>query len=77
MGRVARPNRRRVRRYSACPHCSCWSIRVEENGRVCRHTVGFGYVERFPPGHPFKAGPVCPGSGVKVAEPITTNGGGP
>lgn len=61
-----RVNKRRVRRYESCPDCDRWSIRVEENGRICRHSVGFGYVERFPPGHPFTPTPVCIGSGKKV-----------
>lgn len=61
---------RRVRRYDACPDCASWSIRIEENGRVARHSVGFGYVERFPPGHPFRPGPICTGSGALVLEPL-------
>lgn len=63
---MGRFNRRRQRRYSACPKCTCWSILVQPNGRVVRHSVGFGYVERFPAGHPFKPGPVCEGSGALV-----------
>ncbi len=72
--RTRRKARRRARRYTSCPDCSCWSIRVEENGRICRHTAGFGYVERFPPGHYFKAGPICKGSGKLVMHPLTPAG---
>jgi hypothetical protein len=61
---MGRFNRRRVRRYTACPECTMWSIRVEENGRICRHSRGFGYVERFPPGSRMRATPVCKGSGA-------------
>jgi hypothetical protein len=61
---------RRVRRYTACSQCKCCSLRVEESGRVCRHTIGCGSVERFPLGHLFVAGPLCKGSGEKVLPDI-------
>lgn len=61
---------RRIRRYGACPNCTKSSIRIEENGRVARHTEGFGYVERFPPGHPYRPGPICTGSGTKQMERV-------
>lgn len=62
-------NRRRIRRYGACPDCKSWSLRIEESGRFARHHPGFGYVERFPPGHPFRAGKICTGSGKPSGEP--------
>lgn len=67
---MSRFNGRRRRRYSACPDCVCWSILVQPNGRIVRHTQGFGYVERFPPGHPFRPGPICKGSGALVLPPL-------
>lgn len=66
---MRRWNRRRVRRYSACPDCACWSLRVEENGKFARHTVGIGYVENYPPHHPFNNGPICDGSGKQSGLP--------
>jgi hypothetical protein len=65
---MGRFNRRRTRRYGACPECTTWSILIQPNGRVVRHTIGFGYVERFPPNHPFRPGKVCKGSGALVLE---------
>lgn len=72
---MRRLNRRRVRRYQSCPECTCWSLRVEENGRICRHSRGLGYVERFPPGSPgarrgWRPTPVCKGSGQKVLDAV-------
>jgi hypothetical protein len=43
---------------------------VEENGKICRHTIGCGSVERFPPGHPFRPGPICKGSGKKIMDDV-------
>lgn len=60
---------RRVIEYTACPHCSCWSLGVQANGRLVRHTMGIGYVERVGPGtrYPyFRPGKICPGSGKLV-----------
>lgn len=65
-----KPRRRHKKRYTACSKCSCWSLRVEENGKVCRHTIGFGYVENYPPTHPFRNGPICKGSHEKVLPDI-------
>jgi hypothetical protein len=67
--------RHHIRRYEACPECTQWSLRVEENGRLARHSRGFGYVERFPPGSPgarrgWRPSRVCSGSGRKVAEAV-------
>lgn len=66
-----RKRRRRVRRYAYCQSCGA-APRVEENGKMCRHTVGFGYAEWFPPGHPFKPGPICAGSGKKIDVDLAT-----
>lgn len=52
--------------YVSCPKCDNWSVGVQMNGRIVRHTEGFGYVERFPPNVPFRPGPLCKGSGMKV-----------
>lgn len=62
------------RRYTACPKCAAPSLRVEENGRICRHTEGLGSVEHYPKGHPFIPGPLCKGSGLQVMEPVLSPG---
>lgn len=67
---MTKKRRRRIRRYQACPVCPCWCLRVEENGRVCRHTPGIGWVDRFTPRD------ICPGSGRKILDAITTRSPG-
>lgn len=53
---------RQVAEYIACPCCSYWSIGVQANGRIVRHSVGWGSVER--PRNPmFVPAPICPASG--------------
>lgn len=39
------PHPRRVAEYVACPACACASLGLQVNGRVVRHSVGFGSVE--------------------------------
>lgn len=56
-----------VVRYSACPNCTRSSIGVQHNGRIVRHSIGFGYVEKVGPGtrHPKWRTVICKGSGKK------------
>ena len=67
-----RPETKRPRRiveYTACPDCDWWSVGVQANRRIVRHTKGHGSVERVGPGtrYPqFRPGPICPGSGKLV-----------
>ena len=64
--------KRRVRRYTSCPECGV-SLRVEESGRICRHSYGFGSVEKVGPGtrHPRMRTTICAGSGKLVEENLT------
>lgn len=59
---------RRVVEYSACPECSCWSLGVQGNGRIVRHSEGFGSVEKVGPGtrHSLLRTTICRGSGAFV-----------
>lgn len=53
--------------YGDCPECTCWSCGVRLDGKLVRHSIGFGSVERFRPGSPFRT-TICKGSGVRVAK---------
>lgn len=59
---------RRVVEYTSCPDCDCWSIGVQGNGRIVRHSIAFGYVEKVGPGtcHPNWRTTICKGSGKFV-----------
>lgn len=59
----------KVVRYTACPECPCWSLGVQANGRIVRHSVGFGSVEKVGPGtrHPMFRTTICKGSGQRVS----------
>jgi len=54
--------------YTACAECSCASLGVQANGRIVRHSLGFGSVEKVGPGtrRPLFRTQICPGSGKKV-----------
>lgn len=58
----------RVVSYTSCPFCDCCSIGVQANGRIVRHSFGFGSVEKVGPGtrHPEWKTAICKGSGHKV-----------
>jgi hypothetical protein len=58
--------------YASCPDCPCGSLAVQANGKLVRHSVGFGYVERVGPGtrHPTWKTIICEGSGKRVREPV-------
>ena len=63
-------NRRRVVRYTSCPDCVNWSIGVMGNGRIVRHSISFGSVERLSLGAKRRGlivTPICSGSGRKVS----------
>lgn len=68
---------RRIVEYGPCPDCTCWSCGIQANGRLTRHSVGVGYVEKVGPGtrYPFFRTTICPGSGKRVrpALPNTTH----
>jgi len=55
--------------YTSCRFCSAWSIGVQRNGRVVRHSEGFGSVEKVGPGtrHPNWVTTICKGSGYLAA----------
>ena len=59
---------RRVVDYTSCPKCNCGSIGVQANGRIVRHSVGFGSVEKVGPGtrHPRFKTTICDGSGLLI-----------
>jgi hypothetical protein len=59
---------RRVVAYTSCPECPACSIGLQANGRIVRHSVGFGYVEKVGPGtkHPSWRTTICKGSGKKI-----------
>ncbi|NOS81102.1 MAG: hypothetical protein HOP32_05910 [Nitrospira sp.] len=61
-------SRRTVVRYTACPNCSQWSIGVQANGRIVRHSMGCGSVETVGPGtrRPLWRTTICAGSGTLV-----------
>lgn len=56
--------------YADCPECNCWSIGVQANGRIVRHSVDYGAVEKVGPGtrHPWMRTRICKGSGKKVGQ---------
>ena len=62
--------RLRLRRYGICPKCDVMSIRIEPNGKLPRHSIGFGSVEKVGPGtrYPMFRTTICKGSGLKVSE---------
>jgi hypothetical protein len=39
---------RRVVDYVACPFCECWSLGLQANGKIVRHTYGLGSVPKRP-----------------------------
>ena len=59
-----------ILKYASCPECSCWSLAVLKNGRIVRHSMSFGSVEKVGPGtrHPRWRTKICKGSGVKVSQ---------
>jgi len=63
---------RRVVAYVSCPECPCWSLGLQANGRLVRHSIGYGAVEKCGPGtrHPSWRTTICKGSGRRVREPI-------
>jgi hypothetical protein len=65
------PNPKKVVAYTACPKCSCWSLGLQANGRIVRHSIGFGSVEKVGAGtrHPQWRTVICKGSGMLVREP--------
>jgi len=56
----------KVVEYGACPECDCWSLGIQANGRIVRHSIGRGSVERLSPGSCLTPAPICKGSGAKV-----------
>lgn len=66
-----RASKRSVIAYTACPDCSCWSVGMQANGRIVRHSRGFGSVEKVGPGtrHPRWKTQICSGSGRYVGKP--------
>jgi hypothetical protein len=59
----------KVVRYSDCPECNTSSVGVQKNGRIVRHSMSFGSVERLSPAQlrrGFINTPVCKGSGFFV-----------
>jgi hypothetical protein len=67
----------KVVEYASCPDCTCWSVGVQANGKIVRHSVGFGSVEKVGPGtrHPTWVTTICKGSGKRVREPKKAGGG--
>ena len=61
---------RRVVSYTSCPDCDCMSLGVLDNGRIVRHSISFGSVEKVGPGtrRPNWQTTICKGSGRKVEE---------
>lgn len=59
---------RRAVAYTSCPDCPWWSVGVQANGRIVRHTTNLGYVEKVGPGtrHPGFRATLCKGSGKKI-----------
>jgi hypothetical protein len=60
--------------WRPCPECDgggLGCVGVQANGRLVRHSVGMGYVERVGPGtyHPNWTTVVCKSSGRKVSPP--------
>jgi len=67
---VAKVWRRSVVSYTSCPDCPCWSLGVLGNGRIVRHSIGCGSVEKVGPGtnHPTWRTTICSGSGKLVSD---------
>ena len=63
---------RRILEYTSCPKCDCWSLAVLRNGRIVRHSIGFGSVEKVGPGtrQPQFVTTICEGSGLRVREAV-------
>jgi len=68
---VEQASPRKVVAYTACPDCNCWSLGLQANGRIVRHSIGFGSVEKVGPGtrHPHFRTTICKGSGKYVGKP--------
>lgn len=51
--------------YTSCPHCTCWSLGLQANGKIVRHSVGVGSVEKVGPRtrRPRLTTTICKGSG--------------
>jgi hypothetical protein len=54
--------------YAPCPYCHCWSLGVQANGKLVRHSIDFGSVEKVGPGtrYPSLKTTICKGSGLRV-----------
>ena len=59
-GRDRAPKPWHIVGYEKCSWCP-WSPGVRRDGKVTRHSVGFGYVEKFPDGSKMRT-MICPGS---------------
>src|SRR5208282_4504236 len=59
---------RRSREAVYSSHCSCWSLGLQANGRIVRHSVSCGSVEKVGPGtrRPLLRTVICKGSGKFV-----------
>ena len=68
MGGIGKPKPWKVVRYTVCPDCPYWSIGVQANGRIVRHSWDFGSVEKVGVGtrHPLFRTKICKGSGKRV-----------
>lgn len=65
----------RIVGYTSCPYCDAWSIGLQANGRIVRHSCGFGSVEKVGPGtrHPLWTTNICKGSGHLQKKPEVKN----
>lgn len=64
--------------YASCPFCNAWSIGVQANGRIVRHSIGFGYVEKVGPGtrHPLWRTTICERGSGYLLRPHDAQPGG-
>lgn len=65
-GPMERSLSRRVVEYTSCSTCQA-SVGIQANGRIVRHSFGFGYAEKVGPGtaHPSWKTTICKGSGYR------------
>lgn len=54
--------------YTSCPYCGHGSLGLRKDGKIVRHSVGFGSVEKVGPGtrHPNLITRICEGSLKRV-----------
>lgn len=58
--------------YTTCPKCRAMSVGVQRDGKLVRHSISFGSVEKVGPGtrHPKWRTTICEGSGLQMRKEV-------